>query len=278
MTLRILVLAAVAAVVQAEDAGPIRDRLDRYLLAYEPQLSAVIADEEMTQRSRERQWVVNHRRIQSEVAFIALPGGAGWMGFRRVLRVNGKPVKDLGVPLAQLMSEGQGDDYLQARMLLGDSAAHNLGAPRTINLPNLPLELLHPRHRHRFAQEVYARENIRGSQVVVLRFDETVSPTIIQQAGDSDQLGDMKTVVWAWVESATGRLLRAQVSARDVRMGTRPFVAEIRVEFKDDKNVGMLVPAEMTETFYVDRSGSGTGTAKYSNYRKFRTAARIVPQ
>lgn len=273
-------LAAVTALVpaQSENAGAIRDRLDAYLLAYEQQLSTVIADEEMTQSSRERRWVVNHRRIHSEVAFIALPGSAGWMGFRRVLRVNGKPIKDRGVPLSQLMNEGSSDDYSQARLLLADSAAHNLGAPRTINLPNLPLELLHPRHRHRFAQEIFAREKVRGTPSVVLRFDEIASPTIIQQAGDSDQLGDMKTVVWAWVEPATGRLLRAQVTARDVRMGTRPFVAEIRVDFKDDRKVGMLVPAEMTETFYVNGGGSGTGTAKYANYRTFQTSARIVPQ
>jgi hypothetical protein len=181
------------------------------------------------------------------------------------------------VPLAQLMTEGASNDYDRARRLLADSAAHNLGAPRTINLPNLPLELLHPRHRHRFAQELYAREKIRGTPVVLLRFDELSTPTIIQQAG-VDGYGDMKTVVWAWIEADTGRLLRAQVTARDARMGTRPFLAEIRVEFREDRKVGMLVPAEMTETFFVDKAGAGTGSARYSNYRRFQTAARIVPQ
>lgn len=266
-------LAAFALLVQ-DDAGVYRDRLDAYLLAYEPQLSTLVADELITQRSRERQWVVNHRRIKSEVAFIALPGGAGWMGFRRILEVNGKAIKDAGVGLAQLMTEGAGDDYDQARLLLADSAAHNLGAPRTINLPNLPLELLHPRHRHRFEQQLFAREKVRGTPTVLLRFDERSTPTIIQQAGG----GDMKTVVWAWIEPESGRLLRAQVTARDARMGTTPFVAEIRVEFRADKKVGMLVPFETTETFFVERGYSGTGTAKYSNYRRFETKARIVPQ
>ena len=274
-TLAILIAGLFA--LHADDASAIRDRLDRYLFDYEPQLSAVVADEMMTQRSRERQWVVTHRRIRSEVAFIALPASAGWMGFRRVIEVNGKPVKDPGVSLAQLMTDGARNDYDQARLLLADSAAYNLGAPRTINLPNLPLELLHPRHRHRFAQELYAREKIRGTPTVLLRFDERSSPTIIQQAGGGDQLGDMKTVVWAWIEPGTGRLLRAQVTARDARMGTTPFMAEIRVEFREDKKVGMLVPAEMTEKFFVDRGGSGEGTAKYTNYRRFQTAARVVP-
>ena len=88
----------------------------------------------------------------------------------------------------------------------------------------------------------------------------------------------MKTMVWAWVEPDHGRLLRAKVTARDARMGTKPFLAEIDVRFNFDKKVGMLVPAEMTETFFVDRGGTGTGTARYSNYRQFKTAARVVPQ
>lgn len=273
-----LPLVAALLAIQPEDAGVYRNRLDQYLLAYEPQLSTVVADELMTQRSRERGWVINHRRIESEVAFIALPGGAGWMGFRRTVKVNGRAIKDAGVPLAQLMTSGASDDYDQARLLLADSAAHNLGAPRTINLPNLPLELLHPRHRHRFAQEVYARETVRGTPTVLLRFDELSTPTIIQQAGGVDGPADMKTVVWAWIEPESGRLLRAQVTARDSRMGTTPFVAEVRVEFQEDKKVGMLVPTQMTEKFFVDRGGSGEGTAKYSNYRRFQTGARIVPQ
>jgi len=214
-----------------------------------------------------------NRRIHSEVAFIALPGDAGWLGFRRVVKVNGKTVKDQGVPLSQLMTEGANNNYDQARRLLADSSAHNLGAPRTINLPNLPLELLHPRNRHRFTQEVFGREKIRGVMTVVLRLDEIARPSIIQQPG----AGDMKTAVWAWVEPLTGRLLRAQVTARDVRIGMPPFDAVIRVDFKDDAALGLLVPAEMEETFFVERRLQGSGTAKYTNYRKFQTSARIVP-
>jgi hypothetical protein len=272
----IITVAALATLVspQFNTADTIRDRLDKYLIEYEPQLSSLVAEELMTQRMKAQQWVVTNRRIESEVAFVALPANAGWLGFRRVIRVNGKDLKDRGVPLAQLLLEGASDDFDQARLLLADSAAHNLGAPRTINLPNLPLELLHPRHRHRFMQQVYEqREKIRGTETVLLRFDEISTPTIIQQP----RTGNMKTVVWAWIEPTSGRLLRAQVTARDARLGGSPFVAEIRVDFREDPKVGMLVPVEMNEKFFVDH-GTGEGTAKYTNYRRFQTSARMVPQ
>lgn len=259
---------------QANNADTIRDRLDRYLIEYEPHLSSLVAEELMTQRTKERNWVVTNRRIESEVAFVALPANAGWLGFRRVRRVNGKEVKDRGVPLAQLLSEGASDDFDQARLLLADSAAHNLGAPRTINLPNLPLELLHPRNRHRFAQEVLGHEKVRGTPVVLVRLDEISTPTVIQQPN----AGDMKSVVWAWVEPDSGRLLRAQVTARDVRIGKPAFDATVRVDFGPNAQLGLLVPVEMNETFFVERSQPGTSVAKYTNYRRFQTTARIVPQ
>jgi hypothetical protein len=190
------------------------------------------------------------------------------------MKVNGKATKDRGVPLSHLMIEGPSDDYDQARLLLDDSAEHNLGAPRTINLPNLPLELLHPRHRHRFMQEIYDREKVRGIQTVLLRFGEISTPTIIRQPDGRD----MKTVVWAWIEPGSGRLLRAQVTAQDAQLSpTVPFSAVIRVDFREESTLGMLVPFEMQETFFVER-GTGSGTARYSNYRRFQTSARLVPQ
>lgn len=273
MKLLIGVIFSTLAAWQPDSPGALRDRLDAYLLAYEPQLSTLVADEEMTQRMQQNRWVTN-RRLHSEVAFVALPANAGWLGFRRVVKVNAKPVKDRGVPLARLLAEGAGDDFERARMLLADSAVHNLGSPRTINLPNLPLELLHPRNRHRFTLELFGNEKIRGTQTALLRLDEIARPTIIQQPG----AGDMKTVVWAWVEPASGRLLRAQVVTRDIRIGVPGFDAVIRVEFGADAQAGHLVPIEMQETFYVDRGRPGTGVAKYRNYRRFYTSARIVPQ
>lgn len=257
---------------QAPEAGALRDKLDAYLLAYEPQLSVLVADEQMTQRAKES-WVVTYRKLRSEVAFIALPGSAGWLGFRRVLSVNDKPIKDQGVPLAQLMLEGASDDYDQAHLLLQDSAAQNLGAPRTINLPNLPLELLHPRHRHRFSHRVDGTERIRKVRTVRLIAEETSLPTIIQQPG----AGDMTSTITAWVEPDTGRLHRAEVRSHDVRLGRQFFDAVVWVDFRDHPAMGLLVPAEMKEEFFVSRAGWGTGTAKYTNYRRFETAARIVP-
>jgi hypothetical protein len=271
--------------LQTEDAGAIRDRLDKYLIEYEPQLSALVAEEQMSQRDGRRLETqapgveesgprTTSRRLVSEVAFIALPGDAGWLGFRRVVQLNGRTIADAGPPLATLLTDGASDDYDQARLLLEQSAQHNLGSPRTTNLPNLPLEFLHPRNRHRLHQRVDGVDNVRGFKTTRMVFQEHSTPTIIQRPGG----GDMQSTVMAWIETTTGRLVRAEVRTRDARLGVLPFDNVIRVEFQLDAKLGVMVPYEMKEEFFAGRFREGTGTAKYSNYRKFQTAARIVPQ
>jgi hypothetical protein len=43
------------------------------------------------------------------------------------------------------------------------------------------------------------------------------------------------------------------------------------------QELGLMVPKHMYEEFFVI-GGRGTGAATYSNYRRFTTAARLVPQ
>lgn len=275
-----LLLGSLAA-FQTPSADDIRDRLDAYLLAYEPKLSELVAEERLSQRdgpSRNNIRVIGNGRIQnralvSEVAFIGLPGNAGWLGFRRTTTVNGKDLPDAGPPLSALLTDGAHDDFDQARLLLDQSAALNLGLPRTTNLPNLPLEFLHPRNRRRFSHLNDGTENIRGLETTRLLLQETSSPSIIQRP----EGGDMPSLVTAWVETSTGRLIRAQVKSRDARIGVPVFDAVVWVDFRDEPSLKLLVPFEMKEEFYAGRFREGTGVAKYSKYRKFQTGARIVP-
>ena len=87
----------------------------------------------------------------------------------------------------------------------------------------------------------------------------------------------MQSLVTAWIESTTGRLLRAQVKTRDARIGVLPFDGIILVDFRPEEKLGLLVPYEMTEQFFAGRFREGTGTARYTNYRQFKTAGRVVP-
>lgn len=276
MTLPGVILTAILA-LQPAPYEAVLAKLDAYLADYESTLSTLIADEEMAQELRypnayAPRWEAPgqgfmKRRLDSEVAFIALPGGAGWMGFRHVKSVDRRAVED-----AQLATALSGGSLDSAKALLEASASHNLGLRRNTNLPNLPLEFLHRRNRHRLVARADGREHVRGVDAVRLVFHERMTPTLIKHPEGTDE----PSLIRAWIDPKDGRLLRAEV------VTFTSFSAErsdhsLRVEFEHDRTLGLLVPKQMREEF-PDHGGKGKSTAVYSNYRRFTTSARIVPQ
>lgn len=272
---------AILAAAQPAPVEPLLAKLDQYLSAYEPQLSALIADEAMFQELTKTnvlsdvppeiapagQYGIVRRRLVSEVAFIALPNDA-WLGFRHVKSINRMNIDDQRSLAAALGVSGLDP----ARELLEASAQHNLGLPRTTNLPNLPLEFLHRRNRHRLLARVDGRERVRGVNATRLVMLERVTPTLIKHPDGADQ----PSVVRAWIDARDGRLLRAEVNTFP-HFGADHYEHSVRVEFEHNGKIDLLVPSEMRESF-PGNPGKGTSIARYSNYRRFTTSGRIVPQ
>ncbi|HWI16677.1 MAG TPA: hypothetical protein VNT81_02940 [Vicinamibacterales bacterium] len=256
-------------------------KLDAYLADYEPKLSELIADETMFQeikgefsRIRTEDTALlgrvgdRQKRLQSEVAFIALPKDSGWLGFRHVKVVNRDALDDDQSLTTSLSVSGVDG----ARTLLEASAAHNLGLPRTTNLPNLPLEFLHRRNRHRLVARLDGYERVRGVTAVRVVFHEKVTPTLIRHPDG----GDMPSTIRAWIDPVNGRLLKAVVMTFKHPSAPKSENS-VEVDFEHEEKLGLLVPKQMKETFPAD-PGTGTSSATYSNYRRFTTSARIVPQ
>jgi hypothetical protein len=138
-------------------------------------------------------------------------------------------------------------------------------------MPGLPLELIHRRHRPRFDVALEGLDRVRGHQVVKLVFTERAAPSIVFFGGQLALLSR----VHAWIDPQTGALHRAQVLfASDTRLR---FLPRLEVEFERNRELQLLVPTRMDEQFLLQAGGLGTGRATYSNFRRFRTSARIVP-
>jgi len=145
----LLVITVVLPGAARQVAAPVevRARLLGYLDTYEADLATVIAEERMLQWPlRDRASLSNTsgtvlrdttrvRVLDSDVAFVPLPANAGWLGYRDVRRIGGKAVRRKGPTLEELLKASSDDARERAMVLLLESARHNLGAPRTINLP-----------------------------------------------------------------------------------------------------------------------------------------------
>ena len=268
-------IATAPVLAQDDDLDVLLDRLVTYLETYETALSAVVADEHYVQEEVRRGLTRSRRVTESEVMFLRLPGYAEWFGVRDTRKVNGKAVTGTGITLADLMKEPRADLIERAAAIVEASSRHNLGGRRTINMPTVPLEALSARNHARYIFKVGGRSRISGTHVRRLDFEEFEEPTLVQ-ATDGGALWSRGS---AWLDSATGAIWRAELIVGPDRPGTFRRIgleSRIRVEFTRDAGLDLLVPKELVEGFWI-RGGTGQGRGRYTNFRKFATAGRIIP-
>ena len=253
--------------------------MGKYLVEYETQLSSLVADERFDQRVtytrtyRSGRPVTgsDQRRLDSEVGFIRLPGGQDWLGFRDVRKINGRALPGNGQTIVDML--GAATDVLaKARSIAAASAAHNLGLARTTNVPTAALEIVHPRHHARHEFRLRANERIDGRLLSVIGFEEKRRPTLV-----SDPTGQaLVSRGRIWLEPTSGIIWRVEW----VYSPPIGAASSIRVDFRMNDALGMMVPSALFEEFpsMYGANARGNGKAVYSNYRRFGTTARIVPQ
>jgi hypothetical protein len=258
--------------LSAQPAPPLEHLLDRmgaYLTEYESQLSSLVADERFEQN------VYSNFNLsvtlESEVSFIRLPGGAEWLGFRDVKKVSGRPVASAGPSVRELLTL-PAPDLTKALAIANGSAKHNLGLPRTINLPTGALDIIHPLHRSAHAYELLGNEAVRGTRTMVVAFRETARPSLLQEPSGLNLFSSGRI----WIEPSTGTVWRVEwIYLPEKRPSGPP--PRLLVDFVRHDELRMMVPATMTEVFSV-QNGRGQGRATYRNFRRFGTSARILPQ
>lgn len=256
------------------------ERMGAYLVEYETQLSSVVADETFNQTvTYTRAYTESlpdtnfeRRHLESEVGFIRLPGNFDWLGFRDVRRIDGRTVgRAAGQSVSDVLTSGK-DVAAQARAIADASAAHNLGTPRTTNVPTAALEIVHPRNfaAHRF--EARGNDIVRGTRVAVIGFTEVRRPPLVRNPAGKELVSRGRI----WVDAATGAVWRVEW----IYAPPAGAASSLRVEFDRNDPLGMLVPVEMREEFraMTGLEARGEGIARYANFRRFGTGARIVPQ
>jgi len=270
------VLSAAAATQSQQDepAAAVADRLRSYLLDLEPRLSALVAEERFEQaitavsEGGTTQLPVR-RMLVSEIGFVRVADDHAWLGHRRVRSIDGRPVRADAPGLGDLFTRTGAEQLVAARRISDENSRHNLGHPRSTNVPTLPLDLLHPRHASAYSVSGGNRETRGGVRVARLDFTEGLRGAVVAY----DSRGFVRTAVRAWVEVETGALQRAEVTLVPPVTARENHV--VRVDYEMNDRFGVRVPVRLSERFWA--GGTGEGKATYRNYRRFETGARVVP-
>jgi hypothetical protein len=190
-------------------------------------------------------------------------GPDGWVPFRDVFEVDGRPVRDRQDRLRTLFLENPEQALKEGRRITEEGARYNIGNVfRTLNLPTLALVFLMPAHRGGFSFERHGLELLDAMRLVRLDYEEVGRPTVIRQA-DTDR--DMPATGSLWLDPATGRIVRTLVRTSDGM-----FSMEMTVTYRRSEALGIWVPAEMKEAYIQRASQTISGSAKYSNFRRFQ--------
>jgi hypothetical protein len=242
-------------------------RLHAYLVEYGEEYSATIATERYRQTSgRANDPLHREALLESDFGIIRVPGDAQWLGFRDVYRVDGKAVQDRNDRLARLFSDASGVSMSQATRIMADGARFNIGpVRRNINNPALVLRLLDPFNEFRLRFSKTDEETQDGVHLWVIRFDEQYTPTRVRTSQGEDEPAEGRV----WVDPASGRLHRADITIRSTAAAMRSFRASLSVIFQEDARLHLWVPAKMTERYEAAEFDEVGGEATYSDYRQF---------
>jgi hypothetical protein len=252
-------------------------RMGAYVVSYGERASVVVATERYTQDVTSNAAAASHRyrAIVAEFAIVKVSGSDDWVGFRDVVEVDGTRVTDREDRLLQALMSGAGG-FEEARRISDESARFNIGPVlRNFNVPTAVLFFFTPANVDRFK---FKRRNVPSSGAWEIAFRETRRPTLIRTP-DGASVPSAGTL---WVNPDDGTIVRTRLEvfgfATPGHAGDSGTRGQIDVTYRHVDALDMWLPDSMGETFEGSR---GTlverthGEARYSNYRRFQTSARI---
>jgi hypothetical protein len=218
--------------------------------------------EQVVTMAREKQTGAKRREMRSDVLLVQLPDKT-WFGFRDVIEVDGKRVREREGRLQELFLKSG----TSTKQIVDESARYNIGpVDRNSNLPTFALLYLTPELQERFSFSKTGEEQIDGVPTWRIAFVEVARPAIVKDKRG----GDMPSSGHFWISPATARVLRSELIVGNATTDARSRTV---VAYRMDSSLGIFVPAVMKEVYdrpprpwdpYVEC------TATYSNFRRFQ--------
>jgi hypothetical protein len=270
-------LTALASPAAAQDRDPsslpaLLERAGRFVDRFEQQFAEVVGFERYRQEVHAMEGG-DMADLESEVFFVGIDDRRTWLTVRNVLTVNGRSVAQSSDSVIDLLIARGSTARL--RELADASARYNIGSVhRNFNDPTLALMFLAPASQPRFRFSDQGRDLVDGVAVRRVAFDERERPTVVRDARTRRDAPASGLLLIA----DDGRVLRSELAIAIPRSTT----SSIKVTYGFESRLEMMVPLLMEEEYRTSRNrGPGeliTGRATYSDYRRFQTGGRILPQ
>lgn len=274
-----LITATVGTTPQSQRGSPPAASLDEVLqravasaASFERAFAAVVADESLVQRT-ESTAGTSRQVMRSDLLLVRVAGQDGWLPFRDVYEVDGRAVRDRTDRLQKLFVDAPQTAVSAATQISNESSRYNIGAViRTINVPTFGVMLLRPAYVKRLEFKRRGEEMVRDVRTWRITFVEQVRPTIVRTRTGAD----VPLEGSFWIEPLSGRVIKTLVKTIGTPdPGTPTYVISsqtlmrVEVTFAPSDALGLWVPETMTEWARAENRNEVTGSAMYSNFRRF---------
>jgi hypothetical protein len=268
----LVLLSASFARAQASAPSSLLDRVGAYVQRYEERFAVVISDEAYEQQADGRSYRgARDRKIASEMMFLWLAREQSWLSVRNVVNVDGSEIGNSRKRLDRLLSDRAPIGVAHLRRMRDEGARFNIGSiRRNFNDPMFPLRFVEPENQSRFTFTMAGYETINNVEASKVTFDEQANPTFIE---DGNRALPAHGIFWV---TGDGEVVRTRLEVRDPLHG---LSATIIVDYRREDKLAMLVPSSMHEIYLAAGANKEhiECHAQYSGFRRFETAARIVP-
>jgi hypothetical protein len=251
-------------IVPASELDAVLQRAADYIATYEREITAVSADEDYDQRIPIEK---KQRRLRSHLVLVDEPA-TGWVEFRDVFEVDGKPVRDREERLVRLFLTPRNDQLIQAAQIVEESARFNISPGRgtfrrTLNVPMTALRFLRAANQSRSTFELHGKDRQNGRSILVVRFKEQAMPRLIASNEGSPAKGQF------WIDSTTGAVIRSELEMIHDRVA-----GKLTVKYADHATVKLWLPEWMDEVYTFGTVGLRNATiyshATYANFKRFK--------
>jgi VWFA-related protein len=234
-----------------------------YVGGYQREYSMLVAEEHYVQRTRTEQ-----QTLRSDLLLVRPPGLDTWVSFRDVFEVNGRPVRDREERLKRLFLDGSPEAQAQLGAIKDESRRLNIGFARNINVPLYALTFLEAANLVRCQFALSGTKDVAGVSATRVTFREEARPTLVRL----DLTQDIAASGWFLIDPASGAVVGTMMQ---LSYPGNSAVIELTVRYERDSNLGLWVPAEMTE--YTTSRGATSeknlvldARAEYSRFRRFQ--------
>ncbi len=274
-------LALVSPAAQQPSLADVLERAAAYVQRFHEQLSQIVSEETYVQtvvntsRVADAMLLQPTRRLRSDLILVRSDEEQRFVELRDVYEVDGKPVRNRQDRLEKLLATDSRAAGSQIAAIISESARYNVGTiRRNVNTPLLPLRFLHKSYQSRFTfkhatdgKPVFGAARERdfneapvfrvSTEMWTIEYRERKNATMIRTPSG----GNLPARGRFWIDPATGAVL---ISEMVVEGGG--VIATIVVSYQSEPLMGLLVPAEMRES-YVRYGERVSGHAVYGKFR-----------